>query len=421
MTDMTKGNPIKLILAFMVPILIGNLFQQVYNMVDTAIVGQFVGVEALAAVGSTGGITFLVVGFIIGFTHGFSVIISQLYGSNDEEGIKKAVGMSLLLSIAATIVITILTVLLVTPILKLMNTPSDIIEYSASYIRILFLGTAATVAYNLFASILRALGDSKTPLYFLIIASVLNIVLDLVFIINFNMGVSGAALATVISQSISAILCYIYIKKKTNVLTLEKHHYKIDKVLIRELLFISIPMALQYSITAIGVMIVQVAINGFGSTTVAAYTAATKAEQVVMQPSIAIGLTLATYVGQNLGAKKYDRIKDGVKKGLYMTVIYNILSAIFIMTFGKHIIGLFVAEGATDVMDIALTYISISAFFYPVLGVLFLYRYSLQGLGNAKIPMYSGIVELGMRCAIAFTLPAVIGFYGICVASPAAW
>ncbi|MGL4335960.1 MAG: MATE family efflux transporter [Turicibacter sp.] len=421
MTDMTKGNPIKLILSFMIPILIGNLFQQVYNMVDTAIVGQFVGVKALAAVGSTGGLVFLIVGFITGLTHGFSVIISQRFGSNDQEGIKKAVGMSLILSTIIAVILTVICILGVNPVLRLMNTPEDIIGYASSFITILFAGTGATVAYNLFASILRALGDSKTPLYFLILASVVNIILDLVFIINFNMGVSGAALATVISQTLAAVLCYIYIKKKTDTLTLEKHHYAIDKTLIKELLYISIPMALQYSITAIGVMIIQVAINSFGSTTVAAYTAATKAEQIVMQPSIALGMTMATFTAQNLGARKLDRINKGVKQALSITLVYNILSGLFIVFFGRYIVSLFVSEGITEVLPLSQQYLNTAALFYTVLGTLFLYRFALQGLGNAKVPMFSGIVELGMRSLVAFTLPGAIGFAGICIASPAAW
>ena len=253
MTDMTKGNATKLILAFTVPILIGNLFQQLYSMVDTAIVGQFVGVQALAAVGSTGGLIFLVQGFVNGLTHGFSVIVSQRYGANDEEGIKKATATSIYLSAIATVVLTIICVLGAKSILQLMNTPADIMDEASLYVIIFFGGLVATIVYNLLASLLRAFGDSKTPLYFLILASITNIVLDLILIINFKMGVAGAAIATVVPQGLSGFLCYLYMLKKFDILALKKEHFKYDPLLVKELMFVSLPMALQYSITAIGV------------------------------------------------------------------------------------------------------------------------------------------------------------------------
>lgn len=421
MTDMTKGSPIKLILMFMIPILIGNLFQQLYSMVDTAIVGQFVGVKALAAVGTTGGLVFLILGFINGLTHGFSVIISQRFGSNDEEGVKKATAMSIILSAIATVILTILCMLTAKPLLRVMNTPLDIIDDATIYVNILFGGLIATIAYNLFASILRAFGDSRTPLYFLIIASITNIILDLVFIINFHLGVGGAALATIISQGLSAFLCFIYMRKKSDILNLKKHHYEIDKYLIRELMVVSLPMALQYSITAIGVMILQVAINGFGSTTVAAFTAGTKVEQLFIQPSIAIGMTMATYSAQNIGARELDRVRLGVKQSTMLTLGVNVISALIVIFFGAQFAKLFIQAESIDALAYSQQYLNTVAAFFPILGLLFLYRFTLQGLGSTVAPMFAGVMELIMRTAVAFVLPGLIGYAGVCLASPFAW
>lgn len=421
MTDMTKGSPIKLILAFMIPILIGNLFQQLYSMVDTAIVGQFVGVQALAAVGATGGLVFLVIGFISGLTHGFSVIISQRFGSNDAEGVKKATATSLCLSAIATVILTVICMIFAKPILRIMNTPTDILNDANAYVSIIFGGLIATIAYNLFASILRAFGDSKTPLYFLIIASITNIVLDLVLIINFNMGVSGAAIATIASQGLSAFLCFIYMKKKSDILTLEKHHFKMDKLLIKELMTVSIPMALQYSITAVGVMILQVAINGFGSTVVGAFTAATKVEQLVIQPSIAIGMTMATFAAQNIGARELGRVRQGVKQATILTLCVNVVSALIVVFFGTYFVGFFVETEGTEVLTYSQQYLNTVATFFPILGLLFLYRFTLQGLGSTVAPMFAGVMELIMRTGVAFILPGLIGYAGVCFASPFAW
>ena len=421
MMDMTKGNPIKLILAFMGPLIIGNIFQQLYTMVDTAIVGKFVGVDALAAVGATGGLVFLVIGFVMGLTQGMGVIVSQRFGSNDDEGVKQAIGMSYLISGISIVILTVLSLLFAKPLLSMMNTPENIMNDSLAYVRVIFMGIGATFLYNLVASILRALGDSKTPLYFLMFASVLNIVLDLIFIINFNMGVSGAALATVISQGLGGLLCYFYMIRKFELVKLERQHFKYSSLLIRELLNISLPMALQYSITSIGVILVQGAINAFGSITVAAYTAAIRVEGLIMQPSIALGTAVATYCAQNLGARNFERIREGVKKGFIITIVMNIIGGILIVSLGEHVIKLFISEQVDAVLPIAQQYLNIAAIFYPILGLLFLYRFALQGLGNGTGTMIAGVMELIMRTIVSFTLPALLSFVGICLASPAAW
>ncbi len=421
MMDMTKGSPLKLILTFMGPLIIGNIFQQLYTMIDTAIVGKFVGVNALAAVGVTGGLVFLVIGFVMGLTQGMGVIISQRFGSNDDEGVKQAIGMSYLISGVSIVLLTIFSLIFARPLLSMMNTPENIMTDALSYINVIFIGIGATFLYNLVASILRALGDSKTPLYFLMFASVVNIILDLVFIINFNLGVTGAALATVISQGIGGVLCYLYMVRKFDLVKLEREHFKYSPILVKELLNISLPMALQYSITSIGVILVQGAINAFGAVTVAAYTAAIRVEGLIIQPSIALGTAVATFCAQNLGARNIDRIREGVKQGFIITIIINIIGGILIVTLGEHVIKLFVSEQVDQVIPIAKHYLTIASVFYPVLGLLFLYRFALQGLGNGTGTMLAGVMELIMRTVVSFTLPALLSFTGVCLASPAAW
>ena len=418
---MTTGNPVKLILFFSIPLLIGNVFQQFYSMVDTIIVGRYVGVQALAAVGVTGSLSFLILGFTFGLTGGFSVIIAQRFGANDEDGLRKSVATSTILSIISTIIITLASMLSAKPVLSLMNTPDDIINDATIYIIIIYAGTCATVFYNMIAGILRSLGDSKTPLYFLILSSILNIILDLFFILNFNMGVRGAAYATVITQGISGILCLIYALKKYPILRLKKEDWIWDKNFALKHLNVGIPMALQFSITATGVMVLQTALNAFGSTVIAAYTAASKVEQIVTQPGISFGTTMATYCGQNLGAGKYDRIKEGVKKGSIITIMVSIIAAVVLFVFGKSLSTLFISSDQIEALNYSKQYLNTVAIFLPILGMLFIYRNSLQGIGDAFIPMMAGVAELVARVIVAFTLPAFIGYIGICLASPFAW
>ncbi|MGL5381002.1 MATE family efflux transporter [Clostridium sp.] len=419
--DMTTGSPVKLILTFSIPLLIGNIFQQFYSMVDTIIVGRFLGVQALAAVGATGSLSFLVIGFIIGLTGGFSVLVAQRFGANDDEGLKKAVANSIILSAIMTVIITVLSVLLAKPLLTLMNTPADIINDATSYIKIIYGGSVAAIFYNMISSILRSVGDSKTPLYFLIISSILNIILDIVFIVNFSMGVAGAAYATVVSQGLSAILCLIYVYKKFPILKLEKKHWKIKKSYISRQLRIGIPMALQFSITAMGVMVLQAALNIFGSTVIAAYTAASKVEQLLMQPSITFGVTMATYSAQNLGAGKIHRIKEGVKKCTIICIVTSIIASIIMILFGGSFTKLFLSDSDPSVIAYARQYLNTVSLFFIPLGLIFIYRNTLQGIGESFIPMMAGVAELVARAIVAFTLPALIGFTGICLAGPFAW
>ena len=420
-TDMTTGNPVKLILLFSIPLLIGNIFQQFYSMADTIIVGRFLGVKSLAAVGSTGSLTFLILGFIMGLSSGFSVLVSQRFGANDDEGVRFAVGNAVILSIISTVIITTISTILAKPLLLMINTPVDIIDEAYKYLSVIFLGMSSAFFYNTMSSILRALGDSKTPLYFLIIACILNIILDLVFITIFKIGITGAALATVISQGVSGLLCLIYTSKKFPILKLEKKHFILDKELCKSHLSIALPMALQFSITAIGTIVLQSAINSFGSIAVAANTASIKVEQLVMQPSVTFGVTMATYVAQNLGAGNIKRIDEGVKKCTMINVVIGIIGGIVLILFGESIIKIFVSNPDSQVLAYARQYLTIEAFFLIPLSLIFIYRNTLQGMGHTFMPMMAGVCELVSRTMVAFTLPSIIGYTSICIAGPVAW
>lgn len=419
--DMTKGNPVKLILLFSIPLLIGNVFQQFYSMVDTIIVGRFVGVDALAAVGATSSMVFLVNGFATGLSSGFAVLVSQRFGAKDEKGLRKAVASAVTLTVISVVVITIVSLLGAMPLLRLMNTPENIIGDAYLYIKIIYAGVVATVAYNLIASILRALGDSKTPLYFLIVSSVLNVILDLVFIINFNMGVAGAAYATIISQGVSAILCLIYTYKRFTILRLKKEDFKVEKDYYKTHLKIGIPMGLQNSVTAVGVIIVQSAVNAFGSDIIASYTASSKILQLVMQPLVSFGVTIATYAGQNLGAKNYDRIKYGIKIMNIISIVTSIIAGAILMFFTKYFVMLFIDNPTVEMIRHTQEVLNYSAVFMIFLGYIFVYRNVLQGIGESFVPMMAGIYELIARSLVVFILPKYIGFTGICLADPIAW
>ncbi|MBC5626538.1 MATE family efflux transporter [Clostridium sp. NSJ-49] len=419
--DMTQGSPVRHILLFSIPLLIGNVFQQFYSMVDTIIVGRFVGVDALAAVGSTGSLVFLINGFALGLTSGFSVMVSQRFGANDEKGLRKAVSSSVVLCTALVIILTTISLIAAKPLLHLMNTPDNIFNDAYTYVAIIFAGIITTVAYNMMASILRALGDSKSPLYFLIISSVLNIILDLVFIINFKMGVAGAAYATIISQGVSAILCFIYILKKYTILKLAREDYNVKKSMYIRHLKIGIPMALQFSITALGLLTVQGALNVLGSTVIAAYTASSKALQLVMQPAVTYGVTMATYCGQNLGAKRYDRISDGVNKAVKISIITSLIAGFVLIAFGTQFVKLFIDNPDAQIIAYSKQVLTISGIFFIPLGLIFIFRNALQGIGESFVPMMAGVAELGARALVAFTLPSFLGFFGICLADPVAW
>ena len=335
--DMTVGSPMKLILFFSIPLLIGNIFQQLYNMVDTIIVGRCIDENALAAVGLTGPMSFLVIGFVMGLSSGFAVLVAQRFGAKDEDGMRHCVGIMVILAAVVTVTVTFLAAIFARPMLRAINTPDELFEQSYQYIATIFAGIFTTVLYNILACILRALGDSRTPLYFLMVSSVLNIGLDFLFIVNFGLGVRGAALATVLSQAVSGVCCFLYIAKKYPILHLSKKDFRWDIKIAAKHMGIGLPMAFQFSITAIGVIVLQGAINLFGENRIAAYAAASKVEQLVSQPAGTFGVTMANFSGQNLGAGRVDRVRKGVRQASFLTLCFSVLGMIILFTCGEQI------------------------------------------------------------------------------------
>ena len=425
--DMTKGEPFKLLIVYSFPILIGQLFQQLYNMCDTIIVGRFLGSDALAAVGNTGPMNFLVLGFLYGMTSGFSVITSQRFGAHDEEGLKKSVAANLILNLVTGLLITVLACSLTLPLLKLINTPAEILKESFTYIFIIYLGILAIVLYNGCSCVLRAVGDSKTPLYFLVIASFLNIGLDILFIANFKWGVAGAAWATVISNLLSGIACFVWIIIKFPVLHVTRKDFKLEWNFLWKHLYVGMSMGFQFSITAIGTVILEGALNKFGATKIAAFTAAQKVDQLVTVEAGVMGVTMANYAGQNLGAGRIDRIKEGVTKATIISVTFAVGAAVLAWLLCDQMTGLFIDKKSVEpqkfqeILVSARIYLKLCSLFFPILFVLFIYRNTLQGIGRGFWPLMGGVFELFARTIAAYTLPAVWGFTGICAAEPLAW
>ena len=419
--DMTSGNPMKIIFDFTLPIFIGNVFQQFYNMADAVIVGKFVGTKALAAVGSTGTIMFLIYGFVVGMTAGFTVLTAQKFGAGDMPSMRRTVAGASILSLIIGLILTAAFMILMKPWLTLMNTPADIFGDAYAYIMIISGGILAQMLYNLLASILRALGNSRVPLYFLIFSALLNIVLDLVLIIVFHMGAAGAAVATVISQGVSGLLCLVYIVKKVPMLRLGREDWHPSGSLIKTQIGIGIPMALQYSITAVGTMMVQSSLNILGSTLVAAFTAASKIEQVVTQAYVAMGTTMATYGAQNMGAGNVPRIRQGFKASTIIGIVYAFIAAALVMTVGKYMSYLFVSEDVELIMDSVDIYLKCVGTFFIPLAIVNIYRNGIQGLGYGILPMMAGVAELVGRGAVAVIAAGQKSYLGVCLASPAAW
>lgn len=419
--DMTSGSPMKMILSFTFPIFIGNVFQQFYNMADAVIVGKFVGTKALAAVGSTGTIMFLIYGFVVGMTAGFTVLTAQKFGAGDMRAMRQTVAGASILSLIVGAILTAAFMILMKPWLMAMNTPEDIFADAYAYIMIVSAGILAQMLYNLLASVLRALGNSKVPLYFLILSALLNIVLDLVLIIVFHMGAAGAAVATVVSQGVSGLLCLVYIVKCVPVLRMSRDDWRPSGHLLKTQMRIGIPMALQYSITAIGTMMVQSSLNILGSTLVAAYTAAGKIEQVVSQAYVALGTTLATYSAQNIGAGDVPRIRRGFRATTWIGVIYSFAAAALVMTVGKYMTYLFVSEDVELIMDSVDLYLKCAGSLFIPLAIVNIYRNGIQGLGYGLLPMMAGVAELVGRGVMSVIAAQQKSYLGVCLASPAAW
>lgn len=421
--DMTRGPIVPIILHFLFPMFVGNVFQQLYNMADMIIVGRYVGAGALAAVGSTGTLMFLVLGFALGITAGFGILTSQRFGAKDEAGVRRSVANGTLLALLLSAAMTLLSTAAVPWLLDLLNTPADIMEDARAYITIIFQGLFTNVFYNMASVFLRSVGNSKAPLFFLVFSACLNVGLDLLCIIQFRMGVAGAALATVVSQGISVLLCILYIVQKVPVLVPWREDWKLYAHETREQLRMGVPMALQFSITASGIMIAQAAINLFGSTAAAAYTAASKVSMLLTQGCLSMGQTMATYAGQNFGKGDLGRIREGVKKGLRMMALYSLLAAVVLHYLLPFLTGFFFSGDvdAVALLPWARTYGDIAMWFYLPLSMIFIYRNAMQGVGYALAPTLCGVIELAAR-----GLTALVGMkthsYAISAAcDPMAW
>lgn len=411
----------KLILGFAFPMFLGLLFQQFYSLVDTMIVGKYLGVDPFAGVGSTGSLNFIVIGFCMGLCSGFSVPISQSFGAKDFPLLRKMVTNSVWLCTFFSVVITTLMLLFCRPVLTWMNTPENIFEYAYIYIFIIFAGIPCTILYNMTAAILRALGDSKSPIIFLAISSAINIGLDLLLIIVFRMGVDGAALATVVSQGVSGVISIIYIKKKFDILAMEKGDWKLERHLAGKLTGVGIPMGLQYSITGIGSVILQTAVNGLGSIYVASMTAGSKINIFLSCPFDALGQTMAPYAGQNIGARKLDRVGKGLRAACIIGFIVSGLMVIVVKLFGDQLTMLFLDEKDPVIMQNSTQFLIIVSAFYCLLTLVNTVRFTIQGMGFSSLAIIAGVMEMIARGIAGMLLVPAFGYLGACYSSPLAW
>lgn len=419
--DLTTGSPMRLIWSFALPTLFGMLFQQFYNMMDTMIVGQLLGASALASVGSTSSINFFVIGFCMGVCNGFAIPVAQRMGAGDYSQMRRCVANAGWLSALFAVVLTVFTGLFCRTILTVMRTPEDIFDGAYWYILIIFLGIPTTFLYNLLAAVIRALGDSKTPVYFLAISSVLNIALDLLLILYCHAGVAGAALATVISQGVSGLACLVFMVKRFPILHMTAEERRLDGRTCRTLCLMGIPMGLQYSITAIGSVVIQTAINSLGSIAVASVTAGQKIGMFFCCPFDALGGTMATYAGQNAGAGKTDRIRQGVRSATFIGSIYSVLACIVLTLFGGVIPLLFVDASETVVIHQAHQFLTFNSLFYIPLTIVNVWRFTIQGMGYSLLAILAGVCEMIARALVGFALVPIFGYIIICFASPLAW
>lgn len=419
--DMTKGSPFKLILGFAFPMLLGMLFQQFYNLVDTMIVGKTLGVSALAGVGATGSINFMIIGFCMGICNGFAIPVAQQFGAGKYSELRKYVFNGYICSAVFAVVMTVLSVVFCAPILRLLNTPDDIFMHAYNYIVIIFAGIPTVFLYNIVSGIIRSLGDSKTPVYFLVLSSVINIALDFILIIYVKMGVAGAGVATVVSQFISGVGCTIYMYKKFDILKATKQENVVGKRYVVNLCYIGVPMGLQYSITAIGSTILQAAVNGLGSSYVAAMTAGSKMFNFTCCPFDALGSTMATYGGQNVGAGKIDRLGKGIRAAMIIGAVYSVVALVVLFFTTDYIALLFVDAAEVEIIRLTRRFIIASALFYIPLTGVNVYRFCIQGMGYSVFAILAGVFEMLARTLVAIFLIPVIGFNGACLANPAAW
>ena len=419
--NMTEGRPLGLILRFALPLLIGNLLQQGYNLVDAAIVGRFLGTGALASVGASSSVQFLVMGFCIGACCGFCVPVAQKFGARDYSSMRRYIYNSFILTAVLAVVLTVACALLCTNILEILSTPADVFQGAWVYLFILFLGIPFTLLYNLTSGIMRAIGDSKTPFIFLAISTILNVFFDLFCIVVLKWGCAGAAIATVSAQAISGFLCLFYIIRKYPVLKMQKEECHLIGDYQKTLMIMGFPMGLQFSITAIGSMVMQSANNGLGSVYVSAFTAASRLKMFAMCPFDALATAVSTFCSQNYGAKKLDRIKQGLWQGTTVGVFYGIAVGIILIFFGRELSMIFVTGGEDAVLDASGQLLHYSGYFYWALGILNVVRLCTQGLGYSGRAIFSGVVEMIARIVVSIWFVPVFGFMAICFADQAAW
>ncbi len=419
--DMTNGSPAKLIVSFALPMFLGMLFQQFYSMVDTIIVGKYLGVNPLAGVGSTSSLNFMVIGFCMGVCNGFAIPVAQMFGAKEDSRLRKYVTNSAWLCIAFSIVTTLLVAAACRPVLMLMDTPEEIFDYAYTYIVIIFLGIPCTFLYNMLAGIIRSLGDSRTPVVFLALSSLLNIVLDFLFILVFHRSVEGPALATVISQGVSGIVCLWYMKKRFPILKASREEWKPSARYMKKLCFIGIPMGLQYSVTAIGTLIVQAAINGLGAMVVAGVTAAQKINAFISCPVESLGQTMAPYAGQNLGAGRLDRIGKGVRDASLIGFGVSAICFLTALLAGRRIALLFLDVGETQIIEYSYRFLLACTGCYCLLTLVNVVRFSIQGMGFSGFAIIAGVMEMIARAIAGLVLVPILGFTGICMAHPMAW
>ena len=425
MKDLTIGSPMRLLLSFMLPLLLGMLFQQFYSMVDTMVVGKFLGVQALAGVGSTGSVSFLVIGLCNGICAGFAIPVAQKFGQRDFEGLRKFVGNMIWLSIFFAGLITFVTTLWCRSILLWMNTPADTFSYAFDYIFLVFLGIPATMLYNLLSGIIRSLGDSRTPLYFLIFSSLLNVALDLAFIVGLKMGVAGAGWATLLSQLISGLLCLWYMAGHFPVLKMGKADLRLERYYMVRLLAMGLPMGMQYSITAIGSILLQTAVNTLGAAAMAAMTAGGKVGMFAVCPFDAIGSTAATFAGQNIGAGKPERVHQGVRAASILGIAYSAVILVVLTLWGRGLTTFFLDAGDPEAVNVIIPmsrrFLICNAIFYVPLLYVNLLRFTIQGLGFSNLAVLAGVFEMVARGVFGVCLVPYFGFDAVCFANPAAW
>ncbi|GHV94688.1 MATE family efflux transporter [Spirochaetia bacterium] len=419
--NLTVGNPALLILSFAVPLFIGNVFQQFYNMADAFIVGRTIGINALAAVGSTGSLNFLILGFLMGFCSGAAILTSQRFGAGDERGIRRSFAATIIISIGVTAVLMTVSILTARPLLTLLRTPAEILDDTCRYITIIYWGIPTALLFNLLANTMRAVGDSRTPLLFLVIACIINIILDLVFILVLHTGVEGAAYATVIAQLVSGLLCIPVIIKRIPILNISKEDWRVETKEIWEHIRLALPVGFQMSIIAIGTVAVSYALNKLGTASVAAFTAAAKIDQTATMVLNSFGAAMTTYSAQNYGARKIDRIRRGMIQCSFISCAYSIVMGLVFLFFGRSFSAVFLGRGSDETLSMSHAYLIINSSCYLLLSMLFIIRQSLQGLGDSVTPTVAGIMELLMRIFAAIILGNLFGFNGICFASPLAW